>query len=49
MNSIIKAYLTQRFLKNNHNKYYKYCNKWIQNVTIDQLNYFIEEKKRLNL
>lgn len=49
MDSITKAYLTQRFLKNNHTKYYKYCNEWISNVTYDQINYFIEERKRLNL
>lgn len=48
MNNIIKEYLTQRFLKNNHTKYYKYCNEWIDNVTKEQLNYFIKEKDRLN-
>ena len=48
MNNIIREYLTQRFLKNNHAKYYKYCNDWIDNVTEEQLNYFIKEKARLN-
>ena len=48
MNNIIREYLTQRFLRNNHTKYYKYCNDWVDNVTEDQLNYFIKEKDRLN-
>ena len=48
MNNIIREYLTQRFLRNNHTKYYKYCNDWIDNVTEEQLNYFIKEKDRLN-
>lgn len=48
MNFIIREYLTQRFLKNNHTKYYKYCNDWINNVTEDQLDYFIKEKDRLS-
>jgi hypothetical protein len=49
MNNIIKEYLTQRFLKNNHTKYHKYCNEWINNVTKEQVDYFIKEKDRLNL
>lgn len=49
MNSTIKEYLIQRFIRHNHNKYRKYCNEWIDNVTEDQINYFIEEKRRLNL
>lgn len=48
MNNIIREYLTQRFLRNNHTKYYKYCNDWIDNVTEEQLNYFIKEKDKLN-
>lgn len=35
MNSIIKEYLTQRFIRNNHPKYYKYCEEWINNVLPD--------------
>lgn len=49
MNSIIKEYLTQRFIRNNHPKYYKYCEEWISNVLPDQLAYFIEERKRLSI
>ena len=48
MNNVIREYLTQRFLRNNHTKYYKYCNDWIDNVTEEQLNYFIKEKDKLN-
>ena len=49
MNAIIKEYLTQRFLKNNHPKYFKYCEEWISNVTENQIEYFIKERKRLSL
>jgi hypothetical protein len=45
----MNEYLTQRFIKNNHPKYYKYCNEWIQNLTKEQISYFSEERKRLNL
>ena len=45
----MKEYLIQRFLRNNHNKYHKYCKEWVENVTPEQIQYFIEEKKRLNL
>ena len=43
----MKEYLIQRFLRNNHNKYHKYCKEWAENVTPEQIQYFIEEKKRL--
>jgi len=49
MNNIIKEYLIQRFIKNNHPKYYKYCNEWINNLLENQIRYFIIEKERLNL
>ena len=49
MNSIIKEYLTQRFLINNIRKYHKYCLEWIDGLIPDQIRYFVEEKKRLNL
>lgn len=45
----MKVYLLQRFLRNNHAKYHKYVNDWINNITPDQMRYFIEEKKRLGL
>lgn len=47
--SSIKEYLTQRFIRNNHPKYYKYCNEWIDNLLENQISYFIEEQKRLSL
>lgn len=49
MNSIIKDYLVQRFIRNNRKQYWIYCNEWISNVTEDQIKYFIEEQKRLGL
>lgn len=49
MNSVIKDYLVQRFFRNNHNKYRKYCIEWVSNVTEDQVKYFIEERRRLSL
>jgi Zn-dependent membrane protease YugP len=44
----MKDYLIQRFLKNNHNKYSKYVNEWINNLTADQIAYFILEKQRID-
>lgn len=49
MNSTIKEYLIQRFLKNNIRKYHKYCLEWIDGLVPNQIEYFIREKKRLNL
>lgn len=45
----INEYLKIRFNTNNHNKYKKYCNEWIKNLTRDQIKYFIEEANRLNI
>lgn len=44
----MKSYLTRRFLDNNTNHYGHYYKEWIDNITQDQLNYFILEKQRLN-
>ena len=44
----MKSYLFQRFLRNNANKYTHYYKEWMDNITRDQLNYFILEKQRLN-
>lgn len=44
----MKSYLFQRFIYNNANRYTHYYKEWIDNVTLDQLNYFILEKYRLN-
>ncbi len=40
-------YLIERFLKNNHNKYSKYVKEWIDNLTADQIAYFVLEKQRI--
>jgi hypothetical protein len=45
----IQSYLIYRFKYNNHNKYLKYMNNWINNVTENQLQYFKLEKERLGL
>lgn len=42
------AYLQQRFYRNNHAKYRKYFEEWVQNVTEEQLMYFEKEKFRLD-
>ena len=44
----MKEYLIKRFLRNNHNKYAKYAEEWIGNLTADQIAYFILEKQRIN-
>lgn len=41
-------YLMRRFIKNNHNKYIKYAKEWIDNLTHDQIAYFVLEKERIN-
>lgn len=42
------TYLQQRFYRNNHVKYYKYFEDWVQNVTEVQLMYFEKEQFRLS-
>lgn len=41
------AYLTERFRRNNHPKYHKYCDEWISGVTAEQLRYFMQERQRI--
>lgn len=41
------AYLSERFRRNNHPKYHKYCDEWIKGVTADQLRYFMQERQRI--
>lgn len=45
----MKYYLQQRFMRNNHPKYHKYMEEWISGVTPDQMRYFAEEKRRIEL
>lgn len=45
----LREYMFQRFIRNNHPKYHKYVNDWLQNTTKNQQNYFKEEQKRLGL
>lgn len=44
----MKDYLIRRFYINNHNKYKKYAEEWVNNLTDDQIAYFILEKERTN-
>lgn len=46
---LMNEYLINRFLKNNIRKYHKYCMDWVNNITKDQIKYFVEEYKRLSL
>mgnify|MGYP006873000713 CR=1 FL=1 len=43
----MKAYLEWRCRTNWHNKYRKYINEWVSNVTPTQLEYFKIEKQHL--
>lgn len=45
----LAEYLVYRFVRNNHNKYHKYCKEWIENLTTQQITYFEREKQNLNL
>lgn len=40
-------YLIRRFIYNNHNKYIKYAKEWVENLTREQIAYFVLEKERL--
>lgn len=44
----MKEYLIRRFYINNHNKYRKYAEEWVNNLTCDQIAYFILEKQRID-
>lgn len=48
MSKEMYTYLQQRFYKNNHVKYRKYFEEWVQNVTEVQLMYFEKEKFHLD-
>lgn len=41
-------YMAERFRRNNHPKYHKYCEEWISQTTIEQLRYFEQEKRRID-
>lgn len=45
--SLSMYYLSERFRRNNHPKYHKYCDEWIKGVTADQLRYFMQERQRI--
>lgn len=47
MTQILYNYLQERFYKNNHDKYRKYFEEWVTNLTDSQLYYF--EIERLNI
>ena len=47
INETLFSYLRERFYKNNHAKYRKYFDEWINNVTKSQLYYF--EIERMNI
>ena len=44
---MMKEYLIRRFIYNNHNKYRKYVDEWVANLTHEQIAYFVLEKERL--
>jgi len=44
----LHGYLAERFRRNNHPKYHKYCEEWISQTTIEQLRYFAQEKLRID-
>jgi hypothetical protein len=43
----MKKYLQWRCLTNWHPKYYKYIDEWIENVTEEQMGYFVKERRHL--
>lgn len=47
MDKAMYEYLRKRFYQNNHVKYRKYFEEWVNNVSNIQLMYFEKEKYRL--
>jgi hypothetical protein len=47
MDKSLETYLLWRFKVNNANRYQRYVNDWIYNLTENQLNYFAMEMERL--
>ena len=47
MTSVLYEYLRQRFFRNNHSKYLKYFEEWVNKITSEQIYYF--EIERLNI
>lgn len=47
MTSADRTYLEWRFRVNNHSKYLKYMNDWINNLQLNQIVYF--RRERINL
>lgn len=45
--NILYTYLETRFYKENHSKYHKYFNEWVQNISDIQLMYFEREMNNL--
>lgn len=37
-------WLSQKFYKDNHRKYHKYCDEWLNNLTESQLTYFNKQQ-----
>lgn len=48
MTEILYQYLKERFFKNNHAKYRKYCEEWVTNLTETQIEYFERERNNIN-
>jgi hypothetical protein len=44
---VLFDYLRERFYQNNHSKYRKYFDEWVNNVTETQLFYY--EKERISI
>lgn len=47
MDSTMITYLQWRCRRDCHNKYFRYIDEWIANVTKTQLDYFIREREHL--
>ena len=47
MSKDLWEYLEQRFKRNNHPKYLKYFDEWVNNISETQIHYF--EIERLNI
>lgn len=46
MNRVLRTYLEVRWRKDNHPKYWRYFDEWVNNITDIQLMYFEKDMKK---
>lgn len=44
---LLKTWLKERWRFDNHHKYQKYFEEWFENITENQIQYFIKQKQNI--